>query len=343
MKQIYSVRSSTLLRWTLAFAVLALPSVANAQWKATVGAQSQDKGRQALAFLPNEIWIHAGDNITWTVTADEIHTVTFLKTNQNRAPFTSGCAVFPPPGAPPIFSASGVSFNGSTCVSTPPMLKGQTFKVVFPLAGNYKLTCLVHENMTGTIHVLPVADELPHDQSFYDKQADDERKGLLSDTDPQNGKPQKDDDSTSTSTGHNTVTVGLGEISANGGGQSSVSVMRFMNHETVIHAGDTIEWTNHDPVTPHTITFGVEPGNPMPPAGTFIPDADGALHAIINSKADNVHSGFIIAAAHERIGFPTSGVGNTRFRITFTHAGTYPYICALHDDLGMKGTIVVLP
>jgi len=30
-------------------------------------------------------------------------------------------------------------------------------------------------------------------------------------------------------------------------------------------------------------------------------------------------------------------------RITFTAPGVYPYICALHDDLGMKGRIVVLP
>ncbi len=28
---------------------------------------------------------------------------------------------------------------------------------------------------------------------------------------------------------------------------------------------------------------------------------------------------------------------------TFTHDGEYPYICALHDILGMKGRVVVLP
>ena len=35
------------------------------QIQATVGAQSGDKGRQALAFLPNELWVHAGDSVTW--------------------------------------------------------------------------------------------------------------------------------------------------------------------------------------------------------------------------------------------------------------------------------------
>ncbi len=36
-------------------------------------------------------------------------------------------------------------------------------------------------------------------------------------------------------------------------------------------------------------------------------------------------------------------VGLTRFRITFTKAGAYPYICALHDDWGMVGKVIVLP
>ena len=74
------------LRWMFLFTVLIVPQVlwgagsapATTQtWFATVGAQSNDKARQALAFLPNEIWIHAGDSVTWRFDVDEIHTVTF--------------------------------------------------------------------------------------------------------------------------------------------------------------------------------------------------------------------------------------------------------------------------
>src|SRR6516165_4095547 len=68
------------LRWMFLTFVLIVPQVlwggANPSatpqptpgkmWFATVGAQSSDEGRQALAFLPNEIWIHAGDSIKWT-------------------------------------------------------------------------------------------------------------------------------------------------------------------------------------------------------------------------------------------------------------------------------------
>ena len=96
-------------------------------------------------------------------------------------------------------------------------------------------------------------------------------------------------------------------------------------------------------MTPHTITFGTEPANPMPPSANVTIDADGARHVIIGSTADSAHSGFIVSAPQERLFLPQAPLGVTRFRVTFTHAGTYPYICALHDDLGMKGEIVVRP
>jgi plastocyanin len=79
------------LRWILLLLALALPQMTPAQWKATVGAQSKDLGRQALAFLPNEIWIHEGESITWTFETDEIHTVSFLQAGQVRPPFQAGC------------------------------------------------------------------------------------------------------------------------------------------------------------------------------------------------------------------------------------------------------------
>lgn len=93
-------------------ALVVFPPLLSAQWNATIGAQSADLGRQGLAFLPNEIWIHAGESITWTVEADEPHTVTFLASNQIRPPFTVGCPGFstgPRPSTVP--TASLVRFS----------------------------------------------------------------------------------------------------------------------------------------------------------------------------------------------------------------------------------------
>ena len=42
----------------------ALSSQAQQTWQATLGAQSKDMGTQAIAFLPNELWIHVGDSVS---------------------------------------------------------------------------------------------------------------------------------------------------------------------------------------------------------------------------------------------------------------------------------------
>src|SRR5438105_12212823 len=102
-------------RLTPLLSALALVSADAAQWNATVGAQSNDKGIQALAFLPNEIWIHAGDRITWTFQADENHTVTFLRAGQVRPDFNVGC---------PGLSSDPAIFRGSTWVTTPAFVTG---------------------------------------------------------------------------------------------------------------------------------------------------------------------------------------------------------------------------
>lgn len=336
MKTFNSVPFSKIFRLGIfcsifALAVLILPPIAQAQWRATVGAQSESLGHQAQAFLPNELWIHTGDSVTWTSDADEIHTVTFQKPGQIRLAFQVGC---------PGFAAGGSgSFNGTTCISTPTLAKGQSFTITFPTAGNFKLVCLVHANMTGVVHVLDISQPLPYGQDFYDDQAAEQRKSLLSDNDHDGGHRHDSDHEQS---GINTVMAGVGEVSANGGGFQTLSVMRFMEPTKVIHAGETVEWTNFDPLARHTITFGVEPLNPVAPVNVT-KDTDGALHGIVNSNADNVHSGVIGAAPQDQVALPSPPLGVTRFRVTFPNPGEFPYICAIHDSLGMKGKVIVIP
>ncbi len=334
MKITGSIRITHVLLAMLALAVLTLTQAAQAQqnWQAVVGAQNADKSKQALAFLPNELWIHAGDTITWTAQADDIHTVTFLTAAQIVPSFQAGC---------PGYSPSGSSFDGSTCVSTPPLAKGQTFSVVFPKAGNYKVECLVHNIMTGTIHVLDVSATLPHDQDFYEDQAEAQKKLLFAESEP---NMSHDEESVRVYAGNKNVTAGVGEILATAGGTQVGSLVRFLKGNIQIHEGDTVEWSNRDPQEPHTITFGTEPANLFLPSLNVTMDADGVRHATINAVGDSVNSGFIAATLQDVPGLlPENPLDHTRFRVTFTEEGTYPYICGLHDNLGMKGKVIVLP
>ncbi len=66
----------------------------------------------------------------------------------------------------------------------------------------------------------------------------------------------------------------------------------------------------------------------------------------ITSPADQVNSGFLISpqlVSYLNFGglFP-AGVRQS-VTYSFPNAGTYHYICALHDQLGMVGTVVVRP
>jgi plastocyanin len=317
---------------------LAIPQGVQAQqvWKATVGAQSKDMGKQAIAFLPNELWIHAGDSITWTSAAGDIHTVSFLIAGQVYEDFNTGC---------PGFTPNPSSFDGSKCVSAPPLVAGQSFTVKFPKAGNYKLLCLVHPHMTGVIHVLASSAALPHDQYFYDEQAEKQTRALLSDADndKEHHSHQQMEDGISARVWHgNGVAAGIGEINATAGGFQSLSVVRFLHGTIEVHAGDTVEWSVLDPAEPHTITFGTEPANPGPPVNVTF-DADGGRHATLKAPGDSAHSGIIGAVPMNQAGVPQSPPSIPVFRVTFLKPGTYNYICALHDNLGMVGKVIVLP
>jgi plastocyanin len=313
-------------------------------WQATLGAQSKDMGKQVVAFLPNEMWIHIGDTINWTSASGDIHTVTFLVAGQTYTNFNEGC---PPPTVG--YSASGTSFNGSKCVSAPPLNQGQSYAVKFTAVGNYKVVCLVHVGMTGVIHVLAPTATLPHNQAFYNDEAADQTKAILADADmdmDHMGGGDKDDGkgmfSAHVIPGKNSVTAGIGEMANTAAGFESLSVVRFLSGTIEVRVGDTVEWTNLDPALPHTVTFGTEPLNPIPPLNAT-KDPDGALHATLNSTSDSAHSGFLLAAPQDQVGLPQSAPGTTVFRVTFTHAGTYNYICALHDTLGMVGKVIVKP
>jgi plastocyanin len=320
---------------------LLVPSSALADtWQLQAGAESPDRGRQALAFLPNEVWIHAGDSIRWTFPTHERHTLTFLKPGQTRPPafgpvfgILVGC-----PGVTP----DGSTFDGSACVTSDVLLLDQgttippTYSVTFPTAGNFKFVCLIHADMTGVVHVIDPAQALPHDQNFYDGQVQSEQSQLLADASgmaDRNKNAQGDD-----------VAVGIGEVvTMTGAGSQTASLMHFVKGTIVVRVGDTVEWTSLDPSINHTVTFGTEPADPRPPSANVMPTLDGARQAVIGSTSDSVNSGFLSPAPQDRANLPQSNPGVTRFRVTFTSPGTFNYICAVHDQLGMRGTVIVQP
>jgi plastocyanin len=311
------------------------------EWRATAGAESRNQGNQALAFLPNELWIRAGDSIRWTFPTHERHTLTFLRPGQIRPPAFGpifgvlvGC-----PGTTP----DGSSFDGSACLTSDVLLVDEgmglppSYSVAFPVPGNFKFVCLVHADMTGVVHVLEASETLPHDQEFYSRQAQRERGVLLADAGRLRRIHGDEDDEQSSG-----VAAGIGEIvTTTGAGSQTASLMRFEHQTIVVRVGETVEWTSLDPSINHTVTFGLEPDDPRPPSANVMTSSDGARHATISSPADSVSSGFLSPAPQDRANLAQSAPGVTRFRVTFMAPGAFNYICAVHDQLGMAGTVIV--
>ena len=347
----------TLTCWLMLSAAVVLCQAGYATtWNAKVGGQSFDAGTQALAFLPNEMWIHENDSIAWTFSANENHSITFLKATpsaQPRPTFAVGCSAVTMP--PTVATPDGSSFDGTNCVNSGLInTPGATYTVNFPKAGNYVVVCLLHVNQSGTIHVLSASQPLPHDQDFYDRQAAAEEHNLLSDRDGgvlsklrEDTARNSEDDSPHAHHGMNIVVMGAGEYAPTPGGAQSVSRMRFGRESITIHAGQTVEWASSD-VSGHSVQFGPGEFGPLDPKAAssdvlFSLDNDGVLRATLLSTNDALYSGRIAPQSQERTNSAQLPPGATRFRVTFTTPGTYPYICAYHDEIGMKGEVIVLP
>ena len=270
-------------------------------------------------FYPASIAIHPGDKVAFTPLG--AHTITY-----NRPPGPV-FVLFAPSGVTTL-TAANESVNSGIIGDGPP--PPPTFTVTFAStlpAGLYKFICGLHIGMTEMIDVLPMSQALPKTDAQYGAiaQAEITRDlATVADIAAEAAQGTEDED------GGPSVLVGAGN--------KRVSNLRFFPQTTTIHVGQTITFLKtHDPTEPHTVTFG--PENPDPflqllPSGGNTYDGTGT-----------VNSGFL-STTEQYAYYQLAGVfppPTTRFRVTFTRAGTYEYICALHDVVGMVGTIVVKP
>jgi plastocyanin len=302
----------------------AASSAASVNWKLTVGAQAQNQGIQANSFYPRDVSIHVGDTITWTVRTGEIHTVTFLS-GQPAPPLIINGGLNPVVAepTPPGIVDDGKGFFNSGLLQTPTSdnpTPTTTYTLGFGATGDFPYVCLIHSQMKGTVHVEPAGIPVPP-QAEVTGRGLAEAGQLLG-----QGALLEGQGLISALLAGDHVTAGIGKLIPN---TATLAILRFLPQHQVVRAGDTVTWTNLDPETPHTVTFGLEPASAVVPSGNGI---DGKGHATLSKPGDTANSGYLGAA------FPFG----TQFQVKFNTPGTYPYICALHDDLGMIGTVEVV-
>ena len=237
---------------------------------------------------------------------------------------------------------NGTGFMNSGNLSEEPAGPGappnDTFSVVFDTPGAYQFVCLVHPFMTGTVEVVDVTDTDVPTQADIDARGQVEMAPLLAFTDDIQGAIASGQ-VVEPETGPNGSVIWLVQA---GVGPPEAEVLDFLTKDLTIQQGDTVVWTTR---AFHTVTFS--PG-PEPPAFIILQFQDqGPPLLTINSQ---VVLPAKPSAEFDPTQFYNSGLigaaespGGTGFSLTFNETGTFKYICAVHSELGIEGSITVVP
>lgn len=273
-------------------------------WTVLVGSESSDQEIQGMAFLPSEIFINERDTIRWEANSAEIHTVTFLASGQSLQPFN-------PFSDDDLLKRGGSSYDRHSYynsgilanVDVPGFPDARSYTLTFPQEGDFTYYCLVHGTlMKGKVHVREQGTRYPYSQADYDKSARAQERSILRDG------HQLDASLAQQASNHRVIA---------GGDDGVAMVMRFVRDSVTVHVGDTVVFANTGMGAPHTVTFGNEPAN------IFAPSGDAA-----HFTGGDLNSGILWPGAE--------------FAVTFQTKGTFDYICALHDYMGMVGEVHVV-
>jgi plastocyanin len=260
-------------------------------------------------------------------------------------------------------------FNGTSIVSMGAPLAGPpapfVVKVTAP-PGTYAFHCRIHPKMDGTLTVVAAGTAstttaASADAAAATQAADDVAAGLKAEAAA--STPRK----VTHANGSTTWTLIAGTSDPAG----HVAVLDMLPRTVTIKRGDAVAWRPLDRREPHTVTFPTDlntealpmcegpggkdtPATPtvIPPMSPFDFECDGRPADEIELTGGNgvttitspktVSDSGILAYRTVAAGFDIPATGALSiWRVSFAgaKAGTYTYVCMIHD--GMQGTIVV--
>jgi plastocyanin len=318
-------------------AVVTVGPAASAQSPLTVGVGAGEGTVAGQAFLPGDVTVLVGDSVTFSITSDEAHTITFGTGPADAPPpfwpvtgFTAPAA-----GAPPPYDLGVATYSGTEFLNTG-VLPGKTSSatVEFTTAGTFPFFCAIHPGMAGQVNV--VESGVATTQAEADAAGKATSDLLLGQVDGMRADRLAATSSADNADGTTTWSVfadgGTSEaVPMPGGGFGFLELLEFTPPKIEIGAGDTIHWAAS---APHTVTFipdGVDPA-------TVFPSEQASLGPIGGPTYDGTapaSSGLLVFPIDPATPPPTE------FTLTFPTAGTYPFFCLLHQSLGQVGTVVV--
>ena len=276
----------------------------------------------------------------------------------NVLPIPGGCGTATTP----------CTFDGSSAVSSGAPLGGPPagpFLVTVTAApGTYAFHCRVHPLMNGTLTVVAStsAGTTPADlaSAVAAQTTADVAAGHVAEAAASAAGVHHN------ANGTTTWTLSAGTSDPDG----HVAILEMLPRNVTVKAGDTVSWLSRAVNEPHTVTFPTElhtdmtalceagaidtPATPtvIPPTSPFdfacgsgpaneVETGGGNGISTVSARSTVSDSGWIAAASIlNAFGLPTTAASATwSVRFTGAVAGTYTYLCQIHD--GMKGTITI--
>lgn len=301
------------------------------------------------AFLPSVLKIRAGDTVTWKINSDEPHTATFLSGAEpppDPIPMPGGgptdlmlnpqiaFSTRAPDAPVEIYSGDGY-FNSGLLSNGVVVAPNESYSVSFDTPGTYKYNCLLHQSMVGTIIVEPNTTVDVPSQADIDAMAQAELAPL---------EAQLEALTSATPPVHSELGPGDTTIWYVPAGYEAtddrVAVYDFAPKDLTIKQGDTIVWTS---TLFHVVSFF--PGRDAPEFVIPIPQDQGPPILQVNPEVafPAKPSGEFDGTGYYSSGLIGAGPlpGGMNFSMTFSEPGTYDYVCPIHKELGMAGTVTV--
>lgn len=322
----------------------ASPSLAGATLNVKLG--GGPTGIAAEGFFPQSITVHAGDTIHFSNQGNEPHTATYLPPAQ-ASPLPP-LLVKDPGGSPamgfnPIYAnttpASPATFDATKVVTSGVLNNGDSYDVTFPSTGSFVFHCAFHP-MQLSVKVV-AAGASADTQAAVDARATSEFNATVAAAQAQ-VKNLSSTPATTTALGNGATDFGIvvGGDADVANSTDSADIMQYFPPNISVKVGDSITWTNNQDV-PHTVTFlsGATPPGfiapiPQPSGPPFLALAP----AVVFPSGNNVYGGSgITSSGIFGTGFPNPAA----YTVKFTAPGTYTYVCLLHGDQGMTGTVTV--
>ncbi len=309
------------------------PSAGRTSWNVKAGGYSAAQALQTQKFLPTSITINEGDSVTWTL-GGNAHTMFFPAADKPPDLIVPGKAKGELLFNSLVYYSTGKTYNGSGPFSAGVVEPGfrTTSTVTFTKAGTYHYLCMFHPGMAGAVVVQPAGSPYPKTQAEYDTIGQKEAKESFAAARARMGKGMLT--SATDKAGKTTYTMRLAGSVAN-----KFTILRFVPQELTIKPGDTVTWKMDDPTEIHTVTF--TSGGKTPGLDLFQPHNTVVANPLVMGPAgDHTYAGR---------GYFNSGImelqtphGVRSYSLTFTTPGRFNYVCPVHADVGMKGTIVVI-